>query len=168
MTSPRPELDALAAAKIDEQDAAALARVATLYDTLDPVPSGLIGRITFGITLDALHAEIAELQRGGVLAGARSDDAATSAENVTFTSATLTTMITITPTGSDAVRIDGWAAPGAGVEVELRTTGGSVHTVADDEGRFVFDEVARGLAQFVLRHPGSGDQPPVVTPSIDL
>ena len=47
--------------------------MAQLYDTLDPVPSGLVDRIQFGITLDALHAEIAELQRSGDLVGVRAE-----------------------------------------------------------------------------------------------
>jgi hypothetical protein len=135
-----------------------------MYDTLDPVPAGLVERIQFGITLDALHAEIAELQRTGDLAGVRSDGP-TSAVTITFTSSTLTTMVTITPTGADRVRVDGWVDPGAGVRVELRAGPESLHTVADSDGRFVIDDVPNGLAQFVLRTP---DGATVVTPSIEL
>ena len=39
-------------------------------------------------------------------------------------------------------------------------------TMTDSDGRFVFDDVPRGFAQFVLRSPG--ERPPVVTPSIEL
>ena len=99
MTTPssRPDLDELAAGEIDATDLENLARVATLYDTLDPVPPGLVDRIQFGITLDALHAEIAELTRSGDLVGVRGE-ATSEAQNVTFTSASLSTMVTITPT----------------------------------------------------------------------
>ena len=50
MTTPssRPDLDELAAGEIDATDLENLARVATLYDTLDPVPPGLVDRIQFG------------------------------------------------------------------------------------------------------------------------
>jgi hypothetical protein len=163
----RPGLAELAAQPIDADDLRALAAMAELYDRLDPVPAGLVDRIQFGITLDALHAEIAELQRSGDLAGVRSSDAV-EAQTITFTSASLTTMVTVTPTTADRVRIDGWVAPGGGVDVELRVQTHSLHTTADSDGRFVFDDVPRGLAQFVLRPPSSVTRRPVVTPSIDL
>jgi hypothetical protein len=161
------ELDALAAGEIDAVDLLALERLARMYETLDPVPPGLAERSAFAITLAGLEAEVAELQRGGDLVGARSDSAA-DAHTVTFTSATWTTMVTITPSGPDAVRIDGWTVPGARVRIELRLVGTSRHAQADEDGRFVFDEVPRGMAQFLLRPPGDDAGRPVVTPSIDL
>lgn len=164
---PRPTLEELAAADIDATDIEVLRRTAAVYDALDPVPGGLVDRIQFDITLDALHAEIAQLQRSGDLVGVRSEDA-TEAQTVTFTSAHLTTMVTITEISSERVRIDGWVAPGGGVSVELRRVDGSESTVADADGRFVFADVSRGLAQFVLRPPASAQQHPVITPSVEL
>jgi len=166
MTNPRPDETALAAGSIDAVDVATLQRIEALYGQLDPVPAGLIDRIQFGITLDALHAEIAELQRSADLVGVRSEGAA-DAQTVTFTSARLTTMVTISRISADAVRIDGWAVPGAGVTVDLRTQGGTQTVVADDDGRFVFESVPAGMAQFVLRGTDQAD-PPVLTPSIEL
>jgi hypothetical protein len=151
---------------IDDDDLRILGRVAQLYDTIDPVPHGLLERIQFGITLDALHAEIAELQRDDELAGVRGDEVA--ARTVTFTSSSVTTMVTITELSPERARIDGWAAPGGGVEVELRTTDGTLRTTADADGRFVFDEVPRGLVQFTVRSPAATSQPPVITPSIEI
>jgi hypothetical protein len=168
MTPPNEaELDALAAADIDDTDLRILGRVARLYDTLDPVPSGLVERIAFGITLDALHAELAELQRTGELAGVRSGEA-TEAQTVTFTSASLSLMITISPVSAEFARIDGWVAPGGGALIELRTTAERLHRTADADGRFVFESAPRGLAQFVVRQSGDGLQPPVITPSIEF
>lgn len=171
MTTPsRPTLDELTEGQIDATDAQVLAQIASLYDTLDPVPDDLVDNISFSITLDALHAEIAELQRSDELVGARADDI-TEAQTVTFTSSTMTTMVTITPLTGDTVRLDGWIAPGSRVAVELRLQSGSVHTIADEDGRFVFDDVPRGLAQFVLRPEGDEDgsgATPIVTPSIKL
>jgi hypothetical protein len=138
-----------------------------MYDFVDPVPNGLVERIQFGITLDALHAEIAELQHSSDLAGVRSEEA-TEAQTVTFTSASVTTMVTITPTSADRTRIDGWLVPGGGVSIELRAVDGSHHAAADPDGRFVFDDVPRGLAQFVLRPPKGSTQSAVVTPSIEI
>ncbi|PZS13654.1 MAG: hypothetical protein DLM57_16130, partial [Pseudonocardiales bacterium] len=105
--SRRPSLAELTEGRIDSADARVLARVADMYSSLDPVPQGLVERIQFGITLDALHAEIAELQRSSDLAGVRSDEA-TDAQTITFTSASLTTMVTITLTSADRARLDGW------------------------------------------------------------
>jgi hypothetical protein len=166
---PGREEDALAAGAIDEQDERVLRELAALYDEQDPVPPRLVARLQFGLTLDALESEVAQLQRLEA-AGARSDEFtdATAAQTVTFTSASLTTMVTISPAGPDRVRIDGWVAPGAGVRVELRVVGDRLATVADSDGRFVFEDVPRGLAQFVLRSAVADAHPPVMTPSIDL
>lgn len=160
-----PSVDDLAEGAIDDVDVRALNRLADLYSALDPVPPGLVERINFGLTLDALECEIAELQRSAGLAGVRAE-ADQGVESVTFTSAALTTMITITAASGDRVRIDGWIAPGAGVAVELRARERSYTTLADDDGRFVLDDVPKGLAQFVLRPPG--DARPVVTPSLSI
>lgn len=163
-----PSLDDLAAEAIDAVDERTLQRMRALYETLDPVPPGLVDRVQFGITLEALHAEIAELQRSGDLTGVRG--APSDASTITFTSSTLTTMVTITPLSPDRVRIDGWVVPGGGVSVELRLgheSADDLATTCDADGRFVFDEVPRGLAQFVLRSPSPG-QAPVLTPSVEL
>ena len=168
MTTPRrPTLDQLAAEAIDADDLRVLDRVATVYGAVDPVPAGLVERIQFGITLDALHAEIAELQRTSDLVGVRADEL-TETQTITFSSASLTAMVTITPTSADLVRIDGWVAPGAHVGIELRLSDGHRRVEADEDGRFVIEDVPRGLAQFVIRPPAGTDQPPVVTPSIQL
>ena len=162
------DIEQLAASPIDDVDGRVLHDLAGIYDALDPVPDGLVERLQFAVTLDALHAELAELQHLD-FAGARGDDVgATEVQTVTFTSESLTTMVTITHAGLDRVRLDGWIAPGGGVAVELRATGARMQTTADDDGRFVFEDVPRGLAQFVLRPPTTDEQRPVITPAIDL
>jgi hypothetical protein len=167
MTDPRqPSLDELAAGPLDEVDIDLLLRTARMFDALDPVPAGLVDRINFGLTLEALHAEVAELQRNASLAGVRAE-ADSSVETITFTSSSLTTMITVTPTAGDRMRIDGWIAPGAVVSVELRARTATQQTQSDEEGRFVFEDVPRGLVQFVLR-PDGDDTHTVVTPAIEI
>jgi hypothetical protein len=163
--SQRPSLDELAAGEIDQIDLDVLGHMAQMYEALDPVPATLVERIQFGLTLDALHAEVAELQRSADLVGVRS--AVEGVQSVTFTSSALSTMITVTPLVGDRVRVDGWISPGAGVAVELRTVDETFETTADEDGRFVFEDVPRGLAQFVLRPP-NGVGGPVVTPSIEI
>jgi hypothetical protein len=166
MSAPHARLDELAAGTVDVEDVRTLRRLAALYDRLDPVPAGLVDRVNFGLTLDALHAEIADLQRSADLVGVRAADAS-EAQTVTFTSSTFTTMITITQTAPDEVRIDGWVAPAERISVELRTGVGTHRTDTDDDGRFVLTSVPRGLAQLTLR-PADPDLLTVVTPSIEL
>jgi hypothetical protein len=162
----RITVDAYAGGELDDVDVELVRRLAGLWQAADPAPDDLVERLQFGITLDALHAEIAELQRVDGLVGARGGDA-TDVQTITFTSSQLTTMITVSPISSGRVRVDGWAAPGAGLRVELRVESGNLQAVADDDGRFVFEDVPSGLGQFVLR-PADPTATAVVTPSIDL
>ncbi len=167
MADNRITVSTFAAGSIDDTDAELLSRLASLYGANDQVPQGLVERLQFGITLDALQAEIAQLERMDGLVGARGEEA-TEVQTITFTSSTLTTMVTISQLSGDRVRVDGWAAPGGGLLVELRVVGAVLNTIADADGRFVFDDVPRGLAQFFLRAPEGAAQSPVITPSIDL
>ena len=165
--SPSPSLPELANAQLDDDDVRVLTRMAALYDEVDPVPAGLVARIEFALTMDALHAEVAELQRSADLVGVRTAEA-TEARTVTFASSSLTVMITITPASAQSVRLDGWAAPGGAAAIELRTETATLRTQADADGRFVFDDVPRGLAQLLLTPAESAGLTPVVTPSIEL
>lgn len=163
MTESPDALDRLAEEELDDVDERILADIAGLYAELDPVPGGLVDRIRFGITLDALHAEIAELERGA-LVGARSEDA-TTAQTITFTSASLSLVITVSTTSAERARLDGWLAGAPGAAVDLRCADGTVTATADEDGRFVLADVARGMAQFVVR-PVSGNA--VLTPSFEI
>lgn len=162
-----PGLDALAAEPLDSTDLALLASLRTLYDEHDPVPPGLVERIEFRLTLDALEAEVATLTQLDLAgAGARATPEAVQA--VTFTSDSLTTMVTITPLEPGSVRVDGWATPGAGVRVELRRDDGRTETVADEDGRFVFERVPAGMARFALHLPAASGGATVLTPALEL
>jgi hypothetical protein len=158
----------LAARELDQADQDLLQRVAELFAAVDPVPVGLVDRITFGITLDALHAEVAELQRQDAAPVGVRGQTPSDVQTVTFTSASLTTMVTITQLSADRVRIDGWVAPGAGVTVELRLVDANRQTTADEDGRFVFDDIPSGMAQFVVRSAGEESQSVVITPALEL
>lgn len=159
----------LAAEALDAADDALLRMLAALYGEIDPVPDGLVERIQFEITLDALQAEIATLTRHDLAtSGARS--ASTEAvRTITFTAESLTTMVTISPQRDGTVRVDGWAAPGGGLGIEVLLTDGSRQTEADADGRFVFDGLPAGLAKFAL-HTADADGSPhtVVSPTIEL
>lgn len=152
---------------LDAVDGAVLAGVRELYAALDPVPEAMGERVKFALTVQALEAEIAELQRLPVESMAvRSVDYAR-AETITFTSDHLTAMVTITGVDADTVRIDGWVTGGP-VEVELRERTRSSSVEADEDGRFVFVTVGRGMVQFVIRPTGGSGHRPVITPSLEV
>ena len=154
---------------LDAEDLATLAGIAELYAALDPVPPGLVERVAFALELDGLDAEFARLEER--LAGAGSARASEEeARTVTFACDSLVVTISVTALGPPGNRIDGWAAPGAGLLVELRTPQGSRHTDADDLGRFEFDAVPPGRVQLVLQSAPTADGPQrrVVTPAVEL
>ena len=105
----------LAAEELDPSDFALLNSLRAYYDERDPVPDGLVDRIQFHVTLDALHTEVATLTQLDMAAAGTRSTTTEAVRTITFTSDSLTTMVTLTPVGDDMVRIDGWAAPGAGV-----------------------------------------------------
>jgi hypothetical protein len=151
---------------LDAHDSVVISQIAQLYRQADPVPGGLVERLQFAITLDALNAELAELQQMDALASRSTE--ASEVKTLTFTSDSLTTMVTISAAGPDRVRIDGWAAPGGGARVELRQVANTLVVQADEDGRFVFDEVPHGLTRFVVHVAEATDRPPVITPAIEL
>lgn len=163
------QLDELANGELDDVDAALLAAVRAVYDEVDPVPDGLVERIQFELTLDALHAEVATLtQLDLATSGARSDSTE-SVRTITFTADAVTTIISLTPAPDGKVRVDGWAAPGAGLLIEALLADSRQETRADPDGRFVFDGLPTGLAKFALHTTNRAGAPhTVVTPAIDL
>ena len=132
------------------------------------MPDGLVERIQFELTLDALQAEVATLTQLDLAdAGARGS-ATESVRTITFTSESVTTMVTDHPPGEGPVRVDGWAAPGAGIRVEVLLADGPRETYADEDGRFVFEQVPTGLAKFALHLPAGAESATVVSPTIEL
>jgi hypothetical protein len=160
--------ESLAAEDLDPSDLALLNSLRAYYDEHDPVPDGLVERIKFHLTLDALDTEVATLtQLDMATAGTRS--AATEAiRTITFTSESVTTMVSLTPLGDGTVRVDGWAAPGAGIRVEILLPDGPRYTYADEDGRFVFEGVPCGMAKFALYVPRDRELSTVLSPSIEL
>ncbi len=165
-TSEIPAWESLASGPLDEKDARILANLSRMYEAADPVPEDLVERLQFAITLGALHAELAELQQLDELAG--SARGADETKTLTFTSESLTTMVTVSAAGPDRVRIDGWCAPGSGASIELRQVSTSAQVQADEDGRFVFDDVSHGLTRFVVRTAEPTGRNPVITPAVEL
>lgn len=156
----------LASQPLDDLDITLLETVAEVFRAADPVPAGLTDNIKFALSVQALHAEVAELQRlGAESAVARSDYTRT--ETMTFSAATLSVMVTLSPIDDDEVRVDGWVTGhDSPVVVELRTTTGTITAEVDDDGRFTVESAPRGLVHFVFL-PG-GDIRPVITPTVEI
>jgi hypothetical protein len=158
----------LAAEELDPSDFALLNSLRAYYDERDPVPDGLEDRIQFHVTLDALHTEIATLTQLDMATSGTRSAATETVRTITFTSDSLTTMVTLTPLGDGTVRVDGWAAPGAGIRVEVLLPDGPRDTYADDDGRFVFEGVPCGLAKFALYVPCDREFSTVLSPAIEI
>jgi hypothetical protein len=160
--------ESLAAEDLNPSDFALLNSIRSYYDEHDPVPEGLVERIQFDITLDALHTEVATLTQLDMATAGTRGAATEAVRTVTFSSDSLTTMVTLTPLDDSTVRVDGWAAPGAGIRVDVLLPDGPRRTYADEDGRFVFEGVPSGLAKFALYLRHGAEFFTVLSPAIEL
>jgi hypothetical protein len=160
--------ESLAAEDLDPSDLALLSSIRRYYDEHDPVPEGLVERIQFEITLDALRTEVATLTQLDMAAAGTRGAATEAVRTITFSSQSLTTMVSLTPLDDGTVRVDGWAAPGAGIRVDVLLPDGRRSTYADEDGRFVFERVPSGLAKFALYLPHDAEFFTVLSPAIEL
>jgi hypothetical protein len=153
---------------LDDVDRMILAELRGLHDELDPPPEDLAERVRFALTLAALEAEVAELQEQSSLAQVRSEQLYATTDTLTFTSSSLSLMVTVTPdtTDYDLLRVDGWLT-GPGIVVELSVGTQRLPATSDANGRLVWEGVPRGRARFLI-HPASEGARPVVTPTIEL
>lgn len=155
---------------LDETDQTILDQVRALHYHLDPPPADLDERVQFAIALENIDVEVARLVEDVLVgSGARG---AERLRTITFDGESRTIVITMADTPGGRVRVDGWLAPAARLRVELRRAGATPEApatseivVSDDSGRFVFDDVAHGLARLLV-HPIDDDGTRIVTPSL--
>ncbi|MTD16797.1 hypothetical protein GIS00_22960 [Nakamurella sp. YIM 132087] len=157
---------------MDQYDLDLLSDIVGIYDALDPMPEMLPDVVLFALGATDLDGEMARLvESESGLVGTRGAAQVEHARRVTFSSEHLTVMVAVEPQPGDTVRLDGWAAPGGSLKVELRSGASTFTTDCDESGRFVFESVPPGPAQIVL-HPAPGCDAairmPVVTPAIQL
>jgi hypothetical protein len=153
---------------LDGGDQAILDRLAAIGTLLDPPPPGLDEQVSFAIALESVDAEVARLgEQLTAGSGARGSERT---HSITFEAGSRTVMISIVARPDGQVRIDGWLAPAAALQVELRLPepAPSQTVTADQAGRFVFDRVPRGIAQLLVQPPPGGTSPRVVTPAFTL
>lgn len=165
--TPDPREEVLAGQPIDDGDERALRLVRAHLAVMDPVPGDLAERVKFAMTVASLEAEVAHLmQDAQELTTVRTTDY-DRATTVTFESGSLSIMVTLEEGEGSSTTLRGWVtAPGA--EVELRERARSSVTVADDEGRFVFEGVERGTVNLVIRPDDEPGVRPVITPGIEI
>ncbi|GAA4410686.1 hypothetical protein GCM10023168_30630 [Fodinibacter luteus] len=156
----------LAAQPLDAVDLHLLDTLRHLHEDLDPVPGELADRVKFAMTVAALEAEVAQIVSSATLETVRGTDY-DRADTVTFASDGLSVMVSIEHGATTRVDIVGWVSE-TGVEVELRERGRTRTAVVDEEGRFTFSGVERGLVNFVLRRGADSGSPPIITPAIEL
>jgi hypothetical protein len=159
------------------QDDALLTQLRGMWSTVDPAPGDLAERVLFTVQLEDLEVELMRLHEASDLVGARGGEPVGQRDTetpttVTFSSESLTVMLTIASDGAGLRRIDGWLAPAAPLRIDLRRwDGSSQHTVADDDGRFSFDDVPVGLVQLRIeptQGAGVSLARPVVTPAVQI
>lgn len=164
MTHP-DDLDPLAMMELDDVDEQILTDLRALWTATDPPPAELAERIQFAMTVATLEADVARIVEESVAtAGVRSTYERVN--TVTFTSESVSAMIDIEVADS-RVDVHGWVSESP-IEVELRERHGSRTAMADATGRFVFENVDRGMVHFVFRQAGGGPARPVITPAIEL
>src|SRR5690349_24915982 len=113
-----------------------------------PVPDGLVDRVQFALALDELHAEVAEMTRMPLDALAvRADPSVEAATtSLTFKTDAFTAMVTVTRTGDDRYRLDGWVAPPTPLRVVARMQEGVLEATRDHTRRFAAEGLPGGFA----------------------
>lgn len=152
---------------IDDFDLKALATLRSIWQASDPVPSGLAERAKFAMSVAALEAEVAEITTMTAEAAGVRSTVYDRASTVTFSSEQLSAMITIEVVDNGTARVSGWVTNGP-TRVELRERSRTQETTTDDEGRFTFASVERGLAHLVMRRMDDEGARPVITPAIEI
>ena len=154
---------------LDDTDLSVLDGIRDMFGVADPMPADLPERIRFRLALRDLEIEVARLaDEQEVLAGIRG---AEQSRTITFDSDSLTIMIRIDANRDETVRVDGWLAPPQPREIDMKTTAESLSVSSDDQGRFAFARVPRGMAQLVVRPAEQGPDGAgrsVVTPALIL
>jgi hypothetical protein len=159
------------------QDEALITQLRGMWTAVDPMPGDLAERVLFTLQLEDLEVELMRLHETSELVGARGVEpvgqrGTETPTAVTFSSESLTVMLTIGSDGAGLRRIDGWLAPAAPLRIDLRRWDGSAqNTVADDDGRFSFDDVPTGLVQLRIEateDAGVALARPVVTPAVQI
>lgn len=140
-------------------DAALLRHLRGMWQAADPPPPDLADRMLFALEFDQLRldeldidVELLQLTAAAAPAAVRGQD---TLKTVTFSGTQLTVIIVLPSGDRPPRRVDGWLSPRAALRVELRVRTRSMTTVADDDGRFAFNDVPADVGR-ILIHPTPG------------
>ena len=153
---------------LDDLDQEILDDVRRVSALVDPPPEGLDDLVGFALRLEDIDHELARLAEAApVGASYRGDE--DGVHTLTFEANSRAVMVTVVEQADGTVRLDGWVAPAASLQVELRLHEPTALRQAscDQAGGFVFDRVPRWLAQLFVR-PAVAGEPSVVTPAFTL
>lgn len=159
--------EAAADGQLDDDDVRTLMALREIWQASDPVPAGLADRARFAMTVAALEAEVAEITTATPQESGVRSTVYDRATTVTFSSDSLSAMITIEAVEDGTARISGWVTS-APATVELRERSRTRETIADSAGRFTFTSVERGLVHLVMRSAHDPLARPVITPAIEI
>jgi hypothetical protein len=157
-------------------DAALLARVAHLWQQVDPPPADLADGVLARIAAEDLEFDLLVLvESQGALSGVRSaaedgpadtSDEATGAWSLDYAGADFNVYLRLTRI-EDRTRLDGWVVPARPLTVRLLAEDGAVRhqTALDEFGRFEIAETPTGFARlsFVDETP-TADRPRITPP----
>lgn len=136
------------ASKDAAEDAALFARLRAVWQTVDPVPAGLVDRMVAAVAVQDLSREyeMLTLVETAELSAVRSD---TDASTLQFTDGTTTVLVHVTTGERGTRRVDGWIDAEA---LAVKLAQGEREWTADagEGGRFAFDDVPPGLSRVRL------------------
>lgn len=148
-------------------DAAVFARLRSVWEAVDPVPTELIDRMVAAVAVEDLSREYAllTLVEGAERAAVRRESDTTTLQ---FSDGSTNVLIHVTQTSGGLHRVDGWvdAAP-----LAVRLVQGEQEWAAstDEPGRFAFDAVGAGLSRIrLVVRAADGDQSEFQTPQFEV
>lgn len=148
-------------------DAALFARLRHVWEEEDPVPVDLVDRMVAAVAVEDLSREYAllTLVESSDLAAVRST---ADTSTLQFSDGSTTVLLHITATADGAQRIDGWIDAPA---LAIRLVQGDREYATDlsEQGRFAFDDVARGVSflRLVVKD-ATGDLRDFQTPQFEV
>ncbi len=148
-------------------DAALFARMRAVWQSVDPVPTGLVDRMVAAVAVEDLtrEYEMLTLVEAADLTAVRSE---TDASTLQFTDGTTTVLLHVTMAEGGGRRIDGWVDADA-LAVKLAQGEREWSADAGESGRFAFDDVAAGMSRvrLVVRDAG-GEMREFQTPQFEV
>lgn len=158
------DIDELAGQPLDAADERILRSLGGIVAANDPVPAGLLERVKFALTVEALGAQVAELLEPTPVGVRASYEPITT---VTFNGDEVTVLLTLDSERRPRRRITGWLST-TEVTVQVHGPDGQVDANLDEDGRFEVDFSRAGLVHLVIQQTTEPRPQPLITPPIQI